>query len=51
MNLGIFLFFEIFEIERVFGELTFGFNELFDELVVLCLGLCELCLEEGDHFV
>jgi hypothetical protein len=49
--LGIFLFFEIFEIERVFGELTFGFNKLFDELVVLGLGFGELCLEEDDHFV
>lgn len=49
--MGIFLFFEIFEIKRVFGELTFGFNELFDELVVLGLGFGELCLEEDDHFL
>jgi hypothetical protein len=51
VNLGIFLVFEIFEIERVVGELTFGFNELLDELFVLCLGLCELRLEEGDHLI
>ena len=36
--MGVFLVFESFEIERVVGELTFGFNELFDELVVLGLG-------------
>lgn len=51
MNLGVFLVFESFEIERVVGELTFSFNELFDELVILCLCFGELCLEEGNHFV